>query len=98
MKLRIYQFGFIALILILLAGCGPSEVVVRSRPVAPVYVRPVAPRPNYVWVEGNWIKRGHHYVYRRGYWVAPRASYHQYQSGHWEQRRNGWYWVSGRWN
>ena len=98
MKLRIYQLSFIAFILILLAGCGPSEVVVRSRPQPPAYARPVSPRANYVWVDGEWIRRGHRYVYRRGYWAAPRANYHSYRSGHWEQRRNGWYWVTGRWN
>ena len=83
--------------LTLLTGCGPSSVVVRTRPQPPAYVRPAAPRANYVWVNGEWIRRGHGYVYRQGYWAAPRRRYHQYTNGHWQQRRQGWYWVPGHW-
>ncbi len=84
--------------LIVMSGCGPSNVVVRTRPVPPVYARPSAPYSNYVWVEGEWMRSRNGYVYRKGYWAAPRARYHNYRGGRWEQRRNGWYWVSGRWN
>ncbi|MEO6219246.1 MAG: hypothetical protein ABIO81_02380 [Ginsengibacter sp.] len=53
MKERIYQLTVVALILIFLAGCGPSAVVVRARPQPPVYVRPVAPGSNYIRVNGE---------------------------------------------
>lgn len=98
MKLRIYQLSIIAATLLFIAGCGPSAVVVRTRPQPPVYARPVAPGSNYVWIDGEWIRRGRHYNYRNGYWTLPRARYHQYNGGHWQQRRDGWYWIPGRWN
>ncbi len=98
MRLRIYQLSVIAATLIFLVGCGPSSVVVHTRPQPPVYIRPVAPGPGYVWVDSEWIRRGRHYNYRKGYWVAPGGRYHQYKGGHWQQRRSGWYWVPGHWN
>jgi WXXGXW repeat (2 copies) len=84
--------------LVFIAGCGPSAVVVSTRPEPPVYARPAYPGGGYVWVESEWIRRGHGYVYRQGYWAAPRQRYHAYVTGHWQQRRQGWYWVPGHWN
>ncbi|MEO6290397.1 MAG: hypothetical protein ABIO76_10770 [Ginsengibacter sp.] len=98
MKLRIYLLGMLAATLIFLAGCGPSAVVVRTRPQPPVYVRPMAPGPGYIWVEGDWIRRGRYYNYRKGHWVAQSPRYRQYKPGRWQQRRSGWYWIPGRWN
>ncbi len=98
MKLRIYLLGILAATLIFLAGCGPSAVVVRTQPQPPVYVRPIAPGPGYIWVDGDWIHHGRHYNYRKGYWLAPSTRYRQYRPGRWQQRRNGWYWIPGRWN
>ena len=94
-------FSTIVILLIVLfsiTGCGPSYVTVRSRPVAPAYARPIAPGANYVWIDGEWIRSGHGYIYRKGYWAAPRPRYRQYISGHWQQRRGGWYWVPGHWS
>ncbi|MEO5942076.1 MAG: hypothetical protein ABIP30_14205 [Ferruginibacter sp.] len=91
---------FIAAIIVIasisLVGCGPSNVVVRERPVVPVYVRPVQPNPSYIWVEGGYVRSGRGYVYRQGYWVAQRRGrvYHQ---GYWKQTRRGYVWVNGRW-
>ncbi|MDQ6842831.1 MAG: hypothetical protein M3Z92_00565 [Bacteroidota bacterium] len=98
MRSRIFQLGVIIVMISFLVGCGPSAVVVRTRPEPPVYVRPIAPGPGYIWIEGEWIPRGHGYVYRQGYWQAPVRRYHQYREGHWQKRRGGWYWVPGRWN
>ena len=98
MKKSISFISILLAILFFLTGCVPSSVVVRTQPAPPVYVRPAAPGGNYVWVDGEWIRRGHGYVYRQGYWSAPRTRYHNYVSGHWQQKRQGWYWVPGRWN
>ena len=73
MKKLFSTVSLLLAILIFIAGCGPSSVVVRTQPAPPVYARPAAPGANYVWVEGEWIRRGHGYVYREGYWTAPRA-------------------------
>ncbi|MEO8766540.1 MAG: hypothetical protein ABI416_19725 [Ginsengibacter sp.] len=98
MKKLIATFGILGIIAIFLAGCGPSAVVVRTQPPPPLYSRPIAPGGNYVWVDGEWVGRRHGYVYRQGYWAPPRRRYHHYLSGHWQQKRQGWYWVPGRWN
>jgi hypothetical protein len=98
MKKLFSTLALFILVLIFATGCGPSSVTVRTRPVAPVYARPAAPGGNYVWIDGEWIRSGRDYVYRRGFWAAPRARYHQYIPGHWQQRRHGWIWVSGHWN
>ncbi|MEP6713419.1 MAG: hypothetical protein ABJA37_13420, partial [Ferruginibacter sp.] len=78
----------------------PGQVVVRERPVAPVYVRPIAPSAGYVWIDGGWIRNGRNgYVYKQGYWVAPRPQYRNrpYSQGYWKQTRRGYVWVPGRW-
>jgi hypothetical protein len=86
----------VASMAVALWSCGPSQVVVSSRPEPPVYVRPVAPRPGWVWIDGDWTWRGGHYVYRQGYWAAPRGA-RTWQQGNWERRGNGWYWRKGHW-
>jgi len=73
-----------------------AQVVVRVRPSAPVIVRPIAPSPRHVWVEGNWQSRRGHYEYNQGYWSAPRRGRH-YVPGYWAPRRHGYVWIEGRW-
>lgn len=85
------------LMLIAISGCGPSRVVVRERPLAPIYSRPGAPGPNYVWVEGEWIRHRNNYVYRRGYWAHQRYGHMYYIPGKWISDRNGWVWSPGHW-
>ena len=59
-----------------------------------VAVRPVAPGPGYIWVEGYWYPVGHHYKWHEGYWtrppypgaiwVAPRHDGQMYYQGYWQ--------------
>ncbi|MEI9945659.1 MAG: hypothetical protein WDN26_15760 [Chitinophagaceae bacterium] len=76
-------------------SCGPSEIVVTSRPNPPVYVRPIAPRPAYVWVDGDWHARSGRYYWREGRWVRP--GHRVWVTGNWESRGSGWYWRRGHW-
>ncbi len=89
--------SFLLVLAIFLAGCGPSAVVVRERPVAPVVVRPVAPGAGYVWVEGNYVRRGRGYVYSPGYWAVPPRGRSAYRPGYWVQSPRGYYYKRGRW-
>jgi hypothetical protein len=73
-----------------------SAQYVRVRPDVPVYVRPAAPSPRHVWIEGEWGWHNGAYVYTNGYWVEPRAGF-VWVVGHWQQRRRGWFWVPGHW-
>ncbi|MEO6638675.1 MAG: hypothetical protein ABIN25_10375 [Ginsengibacter sp.] len=98
MKKHISIAGLFVTILIFLSGCGPSAVAVRNRPEPPYYSCPSAPGPSYMWVNDAWMRSGRHYHYRQGYSVPLRPRDRQYRAGHWQQRRDGWYWVAGRWN
>lgn len=79
----------------LLAGCASGSFVVRERPVEPVYVRPVAPYANAVWIPGEWEWRGGRYVYINGHYehAGPR----EWIPGHWREARGGYVWVKGHW-
>jgi hypothetical protein len=72
---------------------GPVVVV---RPAPPYYARPLAPYPNYVWIDGEWAWRGGSYVYINGYWARPIPG-RIYIAGHWRNGRGGYYWVPGHW-
>lgn len=77
-------------------SCGPTAVAVRTRPAAPVYVRPVAPSSTHIWVGESWNWRNNRYEYQPGYWAAPRPR-EVYVNGYWRNGRHGAQWVPGRW-
>lgn len=97
MKKIIFLSTAFLILIFFLGSCRSSAVVVRERPAPPYYVRPVPPRPGYIWVDGNWITSGPGYVYRQGYWVAPRPQHQRYVSGHWQHKKQGWVWKKGHW-
>ena len=79
-----------------LSSCGPTAVVVRQRPVAPLYVRTVAPSHKHVWVKGYWVgSRRYGYTYRNGYYTLPPRGHTKYTPGYWVRGRNGYYWKNG---
>lgn len=79
------------------ATTNAQRIYVKVQP-APraVVVRPAAPHRNYIWVDGEYVRRGRGYVYREGYWAAPRVG-RAWVPGHWIKERRGWYWVPGFW-
>jgi WXXGXW repeat (2 copies) len=97
MKKHFLTLSLIAVIAFTFNSCAPSAVVVRTRPVSPVYARPLSPGPSYVWVDGEWILRGNQYFYNQGYWATPRHRNSYWVSGHWKKARGGSYWVPGHW-
>jgi hypothetical protein len=62
-----------------------------------VRVRPVAPGPDYYWVDGYWYPVGHRYRWHSGYWtrppyggatwVGPRYEGGQFYGGYWNGDR-----------
>ena len=78
-------------------GYAANAQFVRERPVFVFGVRPVAPGPRHVWVEGEWQWRGGRYVPIEGYWGIPPAYSHRWIPGHWNRRRAGWFWIPGHW-
>jgi hypothetical protein len=88
-----------ALALLLIFGitaAASAQVIVKVRPAAPVIVRPVAPSPRHVWIDGGWEFRNGHYVWVNGYWAEPRRGYH-WAPGYWATRRGGYAWMHGHW-
>ncbi|MBN9380544.1 MAG: YXWGXW repeat-containing protein [Chitinophagaceae bacterium] len=74
-----------------------AQVYVTVRPTYAPVVRPVPPRPNYVWIEEDWAYRGGHYVAVGGHWVAPPRPGVVWIPGRWVQSRRGWRWIPGHW-
>jgi len=91
---RIIVSAVMAAFVISFTGCA-GDLWVTERPVEPVYVRPVAPGPDYVWVDGEWYISGGRYTYRNGYWAHPRGR--SWQAGSWQNRGNSWHWQRGHW-
>jgi hypothetical protein len=70
-------------------GAPPPPRVVR--------VRPAAPGPGWLWVDGYWYAVGHKYRWHDGYWtrppyegarwVAPRHDGEQFYAGYWDGDR-----------
>ncbi|HKE26295.1 MAG TPA: YXWGXW repeat-containing protein [Bryobacteraceae bacterium] len=90
-----------ALVLFTVAACSAqvSVGITIGAPPPPrvVAVRPVAPGPDFMWVEGYWYPVGHHYKWHDGYWtrvpypaarwVAPRWEGGHYYVGYWDGER-----------
>ncbi len=70
-------------------GAPPPPRVVR--------VRPVAPGPDYAWIDGYWYPVNGHYKWHDGYWtrppyagalwVGPRHEGGQFYNGYWQGSR-----------
>ena len=59
-----------------------------------VKVRPVAPGPDFLWVEGYWYPVGGHYKWHDGYWTKP-----PYVGAHWvAPRHDGRQFFAGFWD
>jgi hypothetical protein len=91
------------LVLVLLAAgymVGQVSIGIRIGPPPPpreVRYRPVAPGPDYYWVDGYWYVVGNRYVWHPGYWtrppyggarwVAPRHDGERFWGGYWDGDR-----------
>jgi hypothetical protein len=96
MKKYVNRIILAAVLVVGFSVAASAQVVVRARLNAPVVVRPMAPSPHHVWVDGNWRPRHGHYEYVQGYWAEPRRHRH-YVPGYWAPRRHGYVWIEGRW-
>jgi hypothetical protein len=58
-----------------------------DKPSPPAVVaRPPQPRPDYIWIDGEWYVVSGKYEYRQGYWAPPRKG-GVWVPGHWEKKR-----------
>lgn len=93
---KIFLAGLIVASVITIESCGPSSLTISARPERPYYARPIAPGPDYVWIEGDWRIRNGRYYWSNGHWA--RSGRRIWIEGSWEPRNNGWYWRRGHWN
>ena len=99
-KFRFFLFLFALPLLI--QSCGvygyaQQGFYVSARPSRPYYAPPPPPSRGLIWIEGDYFWNGGAYVWRNGYWSAPRYR-HRYAPGYWVNSRRGYYWAPGRWN
>ncbi len=85
------------LMFIFITGCRPAKVVIKERPMEPHYAQPLAPGPNYIWHNGEWIRYGNTYVYHKGFWMKALSNHRHYIAGNWQRRRGGWVWMQEPW-
>ncbi len=75
-----------------------AQVYVTVRPVDPVIVRPAAPSPRHIWVEGEYVTRGGAYVWQPGYWALPPRGRREWVRGYWATGPRGrYFWKAGHW-
>jgi hypothetical protein len=80
------------------ASSAFAQVVVRVAPPAPIVeVRPVAPSPRHVWIDGYHRWDGRRYVWTPGRWAMPPRRGGVWVPGHWDRRPGGYIWIGGRW-
>ncbi|HVU98757.1 MAG TPA: hypothetical protein VHE34_26225 [Puia sp.] len=78
-----------------LTGCAVDGYV-ETQPADVVYTRPVAPGPDYIWIEGDWIYSGGRYNWHPGYWRRGRPG-RAWVGGSWSHTPHGYHWNRGHW-
>ena len=76
-------------------GCAVDGYV-TEQPAEVVYERGVAPGPDYIWIDGDWVWGGGGYRWRNGYWGHPRGE-RAWERGHWDHNERGYHWNRGHW-
>jgi hypothetical protein len=85
----------VAAIVLASVSCVAGHIVV-DRPADAGYVRPVAPGPGYIWIDGDWVWDGGKYRWHDGHWAMGRAG-RNWHRGFWEPHGSGWRWHRGGW-
>lgn len=96
MKKIIYSY-MVAVLFTVLSSCNENfRFLISPIPQPHIIVRPVAPGPGNIWIEGEWFWNGRNYTWRQGYWTIPNNGY-RWNPGLWKKRNAGWYWHPGHW-
>ena len=95
--MRNYLLAFLCVTILLtfLFSCAATVYVPDPPPAPKDEIKPPAPGPKAVWVEGWWKWSGGHHVWVPGHWV--KNSKGNWVAGHWDKRPHGWVWVKGHW-
>ena len=74
----------------------PTTVVATPPPPPPVETVVVAPGPDYVWIDGEWIWSGR-WVWVAGHWGYPPHPHAVWVRGYWSHGPDGWHQSRGHW-
>ena len=77
---------------------SPATTTVVSEPPPPAPSDPVvvAPGPDYVWIDGEWLWNGG-WVWVGGHWGYPPYPHAVWVHGYWNHGTYGWRRTPGRW-
>jgi len=73
-----------------------TVVVAEPPPPAPVETVVVAPGPDYVWIDGEWVWNGR-WFWVGGHWGYPPYPHAVWVRGYWGRGSHGWSRVPGHW-
>ena len=73
-----------------------TVVVAEPPPPAPVETVVVAPGPDYVWIDGEWVWNGR-WFWVGGHWGYPPYPHAVWVRGYWGRGSHGWVRVPGHW-
>jgi len=94
----VFAAALLSTVLSAIPASASTRVYVRVGPPAPIVeVRPVAPGPRYVWVDGYHRWNGRAYARVPGRWVVPPRARAVWVPGRWVHEKRGYYWVDGHW-
>jgi WXXGXW repeat (2 copies) len=88
---------FIIAIAAMIGAMGCEGEYVDEQPADVTYEQGVAPGPDYVWIDGDWVYSGGRYSYQKGHWDHRREG-HTYAKGSWSHTSHGYHWNKGHWN
>ena len=74
-----------------------ANLVVAQAPPPPTEMVLLAPSPDYVWVDGEWVWNGGTRVWIGGRWALPPYRHAIWVCARWEHGPYGWHRVGGRW-
>jgi hypothetical protein len=73
-----------------------TTVVSEPPPPAPVDMVAVAPGPDYIWIDGEWIWNGG-WFWVGGHWGYPPYPHAVWVRGYWTHEPHGWRRAPGHW-
>ena len=87
---------FIIAIAASLGAAGCEAEYVSDQPADVVYSQGVAPGPDYIWIDGDWMWSGGRYTWHNGHWDHRREG-HTWERGSWNHTGRGYHWSRGHW-
>jgi hypothetical protein len=82
---------------VVVAPIVPVIRVTIAPPRPRVEVRPVAPSPDHMWIDGHWAWRGRRHVWVGGHWMTPPSTGYAWVPARWVNEGGAWIFYEGHW-